>query len=169
MTFDHVHHYDDLSPTEGRVVKALFSIRWTHFSLEEAMDLPEIGPRLRKVAQAVAYAELQPEWPAVSGWYPAVYAARFGESDSEEGVHEAGLGGAYLLGHQRIVGSYFAVALRSVTAADQPDPETTLRINIGDGSIERHIDEGPLPPDEVCLDFLQMQRNAMWNTGGEPA
>lgn len=149
---------------------------WRDFNLEALRRLPVIGNLAAPLLDATGQ-DFTPQAtgiPSYPRWRPAVFAMRgpLPTSLSEEPAigYEVGVGAYHVRdGNVSSAMGCFAITLRHErTAVDGISHGYELRTYRGFTGPETLLGATGLLADEACHDFLQMQRNAMWNTATEP-
>jgi hypothetical protein len=182
LTIAHQKHYafpEGNYPDDGQLVIAADKEQWRPFSLDEVEELPVFGELLR---EAIDFGG----WPSPGIlWKPATFIVKVvaGQTTAlvdmshlrladtihpkHVDVSEIGLGQIGVDSRRRIR------SLASVTlckALSQGEETITARSygRVSDLGFDSVLNSVTPPDEDVCKDFLQMQRNAMWNTTSEP-
>jgi hypothetical protein len=181
LTIAHQQHYASGNyPNDGQLVIPANKEQWRAFSLDRVKELPVFGDLLSK---AVKFTDKR-----VPGgiWAPATFItkvrpgktvtdvdmAHLRLSDTVEPldikVSEVGVGKAdlYPTGRAR---SLAAVVLCKAFSNGEETITVRSYTRIPALGRDSFFNGADAPDEDVCKDFLQMQRDAMWNTTYEPA
>lgn len=165
-------------PEYGRFIISADRDIWRPFSVEQVYELDEIGENLRSLDKTTK-ATL-----GSRGWVPGVFAVRIvgeaGRTNTEythrldtatrqeqDPIFEVGVG-QVRKDSRRLALSATSLVLRRAFLGDVQSFEARAYIRPEVDAPDELVAVSILPSEIVCQDFLQLHRNAMWNTVSEP-
>ena len=147
---------------------------WPPFSIKKVYELDEIGQTLRSLDE-----KTQTKYGS-RGWEPGIFAVKIvgdeGRADTDythrhatttgdeesDSVLEVGIGQARM--NDRGLALFAtSLVLRRSLIGDKETLEARAYVRHSPNAPEELVVAQAIPAPEVCLDFLQHHRNAMWN------
>lgn len=147
---------------------------WPPFSIEKVYKLGEIGQTLRSLDE-----KAQTKYGS-RGWEPGIIAVKIvgdeGRADTDythrlatatgseesDSVLEVGIGQARM-NDRGLALAATAFVLRRAWSGDKEALEARAYFRHSPNAPDELVEVQAMPSTEVCLDFLQHHRNAMWN------